>query len=59
MNPFFIRNRLQDYIDDDLSPSERHEFEQGIQNHPELQLELQTLQEQRQLLKTHGQFNAP
>jgi len=59
MNPFFIRNRLQDYIDEDLSPSERNDFERAIQDHPELQQELQDLQNQKRLLQQHGQNTAP
>jgi hypothetical protein len=59
MHPFFIRNRMQDYIDDLLTQNEKEDFEQAIQFHSDLQNELVELQEQRKLLKEYGQIQAP
>jgi len=59
VNRFFIRNRLQDYLDNNLSLAERSDLEKGIVNHPDLQQELDDLIKQRSLLLEYGKQTAP
>ena len=59
MNAFFIKNRLQDYVDDTLSAETKAEIDQAIIHHPELLEELKQLQQQRSLMLDHGQEMAP
>jgi hypothetical protein len=59
MNRFFIRNRIQDYLDNNLSPAERSDFENGIVHHPDLQQELDDLIKQQSLLLEYGSHTAP
>ena len=59
MNAFFIKNRLHDYIDGNLSPETMEEIDKAIVEHPELLAELEDLQTQRNLLMDHGVIKAP
>ena len=49
MNEFFLRNRMHDYLDKELSTEDAREFELAIQEHPSLIQELKELQEMREL----------
>jgi hypothetical protein len=51
LNPFFIENKLQDYLDEELSESDRAFVEEGLDRFPELQLKLEELIETRALLR--------
>lgn len=59
MNPFFIRNRLHPYLDDELSETERIEMEEALEQHPDILRELQQLEQQEKHLKNQGQTKAP
>lgn len=59
MNPFFVRNRIQRYLDHELSEQERLEMEQALEEHPNILEEVQELEAQRLFLSEYGIKKAP
>ena len=59
MNKFLLRNRIQDYVDNELSETEKREVEQALHQHPDVMEEITLYQDQRERLLTTGPLQAP
>ena len=54
MNSFFVRNRLSDYLENDLDETARKEIEQALTEDEELQEDFENLQLTQKLLQQYG-----
>lgn len=59
MNPLFAKNRISDYLDGELSPTELAQFEDALENSPELQHELNLMRQSISMFKQFGASEAP
>ena len=59
MNKFILQNRIHDYLDGELSVTERSEMDQALLEHPDIIAEIQQLQHQREQLLNVGMVSAP
>lgn len=59
MHHFFIKNRIHEYMDNNLQDPEKSEFEKSIVEYPDLIDELEGFRQQRELLLTQGKIEAP
>lgn len=59
MNKFLLRNRIQDYVDNELSETEKQEVEQALAQHPDVMEEITMYQDLRERLLTTGTLQAP
>ena len=59
MNKFILQNRIHDYLDGELSVTERAEMDQALLEHPDIIAEIEQLQHQREQMLTVGTVSAP
>ena len=59
LDPFFIENRLQDYLEGNLSDEENTFVEAGLERYPELQIQLEALQYSRDMLRSELMVEPP
>lgn len=59
MNKFVLQNRMHDYLDGELSPTERSEMDQALLEHPDIIAEIEQFQQQREHMLNTGMASAP
>lgn len=59
MNPLFARNRISDYLDNELSEQEIEQFESALESSEALRKEVAAIKNSIQLLKQTGPAQAP
>lgn len=59
MNKFILQNRIHDYLDGELSATERSEMDQALLDHPDIIAEIEQLQHQREQMLNVGMASAP
>ena len=59
LDPFFVENRLQDYLDGELNKEEMAFVEAGLQKYPDLQIQLEALRYSKDIFRSELMVEPP
>ena len=59
LDPFFVENRLQDYLDGELNEEEVAFVEAGLQKYPDLQIQLEALRYSKDIFRSELMVEPP